>query len=93
MRPIFRRPGWSLTRAPAVYLQCRATMYDILSSEFTFRADYLIVAGHHPVLSAGIHGSTSYLISNLKPLLEEYDVTAYLSGHDHNLQVRQSPIV
>lgn len=68
-------------------------MYDNLSSEFTFRADYLIVAGHHPVLSAGIHGSTSYLISNLKPLLEEYDVTAYLSGHDHNLQVRQSPIV
>lgn len=49
-------------------------------------ADYLIVAGHHPVLSAGIHGSTPYLISNLKPLLEEYDVTVYLSGHDHNLQ-------
>lgn len=49
-------------------------------------ADYLIVAGHHPVLSAGIHGSTPYLISKLKPLLEEYDVTAYLSGHDHNLQ-------
>lgn len=49
-------------------------------------ADYLIVGGHHPVLSAGIHGSTPYLISNLKPLMEEYDVTAYLSGHDHNLQ-------
>ena len=53
-----------------------------------FRAEYLIVAGHHPVLSAGIHGNTRYLISKLKPLLEENDVTAYLSGHDHNLQVR-----
>ena len=53
-----------------------------------FRAEYLIVAGHHPVLSAGIHGNTPYLISKLKPLLEENDVTAYLSGHDHNLQVR-----
>lgn len=50
------------------------------------RADYLIVAGHHPVLSAGIHGNTPYLVSKLKPLLEENDVTVYLSGHDHNLQ-------
>lgn len=49
-------------------------------------ADYLIVAGHHPVVSAGIHGNTPYLLSNLKPLMEEYDVTAYISGHDHNLQ-------
>ena len=45
------------------------------------------MAGHHPVLSAGIHGNTPYLLSNLKPLMEEYDVTAYISGHDHNLQV------
>ena len=45
------------------------------------------MAGHHPVLSAGVHGSTPYLVSKLKPMLEENDVTAYLSGHDHNLQV------
>ena len=45
------------------------------------------MAGHHPVLSAGIHGSTPYLVANLRPLLEENDVTAYISGHDHNLQV------
>lgn len=50
-------------------------------------ADYLIVAGHHPVLSIGIHGNTDYLVSKLKPLLEENDVTAYFSGHDHNLQM------
>lgn len=45
------------------------------------------MAGHHPILSAGAHGNTQYLESKLKPLLEESDVTAYLSGHDHNLQV------
>ena len=45
------------------------------------------MAGHHPVLSAGVHGNTQYLESKLKPLLEDNDVTAYLSGHDHNLQV------
>lgn len=45
------------------------------------------MAGHHPILSAGAHGNTQYLESKLKPLLEDNDVTAYLSGHDHNLQV------
>lgn len=54
-------------------------------------ADYLIVAGHHPVLSAGIHGNTKYLVSKLKPMLEENDVTVYLSGHDHNLQHLKEP--
>lgn len=33
-------------------------------------ADYLIVAGHHPVFSAGSHGNTRYLEIKLKPLLE-----------------------
>uniref|UniRef100_A0A915ISP1 Calcineurin-like phosphoesterase domain-containing protein n=1 Tax=Romanomermis culicivorax TaxID=13658 RepID=A0A915ISP1_ROMCU len=50
------------------------------------RADYLFVAGHHPMYSIGSHGSVEYLIENLKPLFEEYNVTAYLSGHEHNLQ-------
>uniref|UniRef100_A0A915K5D2 Calcineurin-like phosphoesterase domain-containing protein n=1 Tax=Romanomermis culicivorax TaxID=13658 RepID=A0A915K5D2_ROMCU len=50
------------------------------------RADYLFVAGHHPMYSIGDHGSDKYLIEIFKPLFEEYNVTAYLSGHDHNLQ-------
>ena len=54
-----------------------------------FSADYLIVAGHHPVFSAGVHGNTKYLESNLKPLLEENNVSVYLSGHDHNSQVNE----
>ena len=50
-------------------------------------SDYIIVGGHHPVLSAGSHGSHPCLLSKLKPLMEKYGVTAYFSGHDHNLQV------
>ena len=47
------------------------------------------MAGHHPVFSAGVHGNTQYLESNLKPLLEENNVSLYLSGHDHNSQVNE----
>ncbi|EDO35960.1 predicted protein, partial [Nematostella vectensis] len=53
---------------------------------FFIRANYLIVAGHHPVFSVGPHGSTKCLRSRLVPLLRKYKVSAYLSGHDHNLQ-------
>ena len=46
-------------------------------------ADYLFVAGHYPVYSACSHGNTQYLIDHLEPLMKKYDVTAYLSGHEH----------
>lgn len=51
------------------------------------KADYLFVAGHYPVYSIAEHGSTQCLIDKLLPLLETYKATAYLCGHDHNLQV------
>lgn len=49
-------------------------------------ADWLFVCGHHPVYSAGRHGPTPRLVTQLRPLLEKYKVAAYLCGHDHNLQ-------
>lgn len=46
-------------------------------------ADYLIVAGHHPVWSVCGHGPTPLLVSRLRPLLFAHGVTAYFAGHDH----------
>jgi tartrate-resistant acid phosphatase type 5 len=49
-------------------------------------ADYLVVTGHHPVWSMADHGNTQILVDRMRPLLIKYNVTAYLSGHDHCAQ-------
>jgi tartrate-resistant acid phosphatase type 5 len=46
-------------------------------------ADYILVAGHYPIYSPCSHGNTHELIDKLDPLLREYGVTAYISGHEH----------
>ena len=51
------------------------------------RDQYVLVAGHFPVWSVAEHGPTTCLLKKLKPLLEKYSASAYLCGHDHNLQV------
>lgn len=52
----------------------------------TSNARWKIVVGHHPVFSGGRHGSSPKLVRLVQPLLERYSVTAYLNGHDHDLQ-------
>ena len=44
------------------------------------------MTGHYPVWSVCEHGPTAILVSQLKPMLEQYKVTGYASGHDHCLE-------
>jgi len=48
-------------------------------------ADYLFVVGHYPALSANSPISQC-LVPRLQNLLEKYNATAYISGHENNLQ-------
>jgi len=45
-----------------------------------------IVCGHYPIYSNGPHQTSLQLGSILLPLLQQYKVDCYISGHDHNLQ-------
>ncbi|XP_066912316.1 tartrate-resistant acid phosphatase type 5-like [Clytia hemisphaerica] len=70
--------GWVLAEEQWAWLETELKA----SSDF----DYLLVGGHFPVWSIAEHGPTSQLVERLKPLLEKYAVSAYINGHDHNLQ-------
>ena len=50
-----------------------------------------IVVGHHPVYSAGSHGSTQELIERFKPIFLQTKTDFYICGHEHNLQYLAVP--
>ena len=52
-------------------------------SEPTWR----VVVGHHPVRNFGKHGETAKLVSELLPVLKQYQVDFYMAAHDHDEQV------
>jgi len=52
-------------------------------------AHWKLVFGHHPVYSAGIHGSTKAMFEELDPLMRKFGVQVFFSGHDHSQQLMQ----
>uniref|UniRef100_A0A7S2HJZ2 Acid phosphatase n=1 Tax=Zooxanthella nutricula TaxID=1333877 RepID=A0A7S2HJZ2_9DINO len=48
-------------------------------------ADFLWVAGHYPIYSAGQDGTNRMLVHRLLPLLGKYGAH-YISGHDHMVE-------
>ena len=61
---------------------------DWLDRELTAsKAAFKFVFGHHTLFSGGsTHGDTPDLIHRLLPILKAHRVTAYVNGHDHDLQ-------
>ncbi len=49
-------------------------------------APWLMVLGHHPVMSCGPHHGDSPYLQPWRGLLEERKVDAYVCGHEHDLQ-------
>lgn len=74
-------------RAPRSGVQANRQLMWLQERLAKSKADYLLVAGHYPVWSISEHGPTDCLLKSLRPLLKKYKATAYLCGHDHNLQV------
>lgn len=48
-------------------------------------ADFLWVAGHYPIYSAGNDGTNHLLVKRLLPMLKQYGAH-YICGHDHMLE-------
>ncbi|PON60842.1 Acid phosphatase, type [Parasponia andersonii] len=59
---------------------------DLNSSLRHSTAKWKIVVGHHTIKSAGHHGITQELVSQLLPILEANNVDFYVNGHDHCLE-------
>ena len=49
-------------------------------------AKYKVVFGHYPIVSCGAYTDNLLLADLLLPIFQKYKVTAYISGHDHNMQ-------
>ncbi|GFZ00347.1 purple acid phosphatase 8 [Actinidia rufa] len=64
---------------------------DVDSALSESRAKWKIVVGHHTIRSAGQHGDTVELVTNLLPILQANNVDLYINGHDHCLQHISSP--
>ena len=58
------------------------------------RAQWKIVAAHHPLYSNGEHGHDKQVIdlrARLAPVFKKWKVDAFITGHDHDLQRIEVP--
>ena len=61
--------------------------YEFLAAELATRSEpWIVVASHYPMRSASRQRDRADLLQHLRPLLESYGATVYLSGHDHCYQ-------
>lgn len=75
------------------YVGCSdgSEQYEWLKNELTTNADRCVIAlGHHPRFSSGAHGDTE-AVSDIYDLMSSYDVSLYLSGHDHHYERIENP--
>lgn len=52
----------------------------------TSESKWIIIAGHHPLYSIGVHGGTAILRRRLMPMFIKYGVDMYIAGHNHNME-------
>ena len=53
---------------------------------------YKLVFGHYPIISGGLYNKNEVLYELLIDVFSFYNINAYISGHDHNLQHLQIKI-
>ena len=63
-------------------------MYMIyVSCSFKFFMYLSPFSRHYPTWSIAKHGPSKCLVEKLPKFMEKFQVSAYISGHDHNLQL------
>jgi hypothetical protein len=75
---------WSQTMKKAQRDEQEAWFHDQLAKPRT--TPFVAVVCHHPLYTNGIHRDNHLLIKRWAPLVDQYKVDFWISGHDHDLQ-------
>ncbi len=83
------KPGVSVaSRVLAVLGAFDAEHRSLTLSELAKRRStpFVIMVGHHPLYTNGVHKDNPILIKDWDILLRQHKVDFYITGHDHDLQ-------
>jgi acid phosphatase len=58
-----------------------------LDSVLAIPADWKVAVGHIPPFANGMHGNSLGMIRNVVPVFEKHHLDAYISGHEHDVQI------